>query len=398
MIHPLRIIAIALATIIVSTATAGPIVIGQVASYVDADTADQNTRSGHKSPCDSSQCRRAKAAGPYIRLGLQTYINAVNNAGGVHGATLKFVSQDRGLDVAGSVAITRQFIAKYEPVALAGLMGTGPMKALVESKVLEDSGIPVVGIRTGAVSLHEPVNPYLFHTRASYRGEAEKIVQQLATVGLRRIAVFYEKSAFGEEGLRLVRNELKKHASLQLIHHDTYPARTTNVGSAAISIRNANPQSVIVIANSPAAAEFYKAFRAAGGDAQVIAISTADGGDIVKRIGKTYARGLIVTQVVPDVNREIPLIRELKKDIDKFAPPGTPINLAVVEGYIAAKTLVEALRNAGPNPTREKVRRSLESMKEFDAGGLIIGFSPNNHSGSKYVELAIVLASGQIMR
>jgi ABC-type branched-subunit amino acid transport system substrate-binding protein len=215
---------------------------------------------------------------------------------------------------------------------------------------------------------------------------------------LNNIAVFSEKSPFGNETLALIQGAIKKDPSMKLIHHATYAASTVDVSAAAKSIGESKPQGVIVVANSAAAAEFYKAFREQGGKAQVIALSVADGVEVVRRIGESAARGLIVTQVVPDPNSALPLVRELKMNLAKFAPPGTPLNLAVVEGYVMGKTVVQALRLAGPNPTRRKVRTALESMKEFDAGGVIIGYSPKNHTGSKYVELAIVLASGKMMR
>lgn len=370
-----QVVAVVLFLLFTMSAAGGQIVIGQVASLGNPDT-----------------------AGPHIRTGLQTYFDAVNRAGGVHGATLKFVAKDRGLKPGDSAAKTRELLAEAEPLVLAGLMGTGSMEELVKSRILDEAGIPVVGIRTGAVSLHEPVNPYLFHTRTNYHGEVQKIVTQLATIGLNRIAVFHEASPFGREGLTLVRGEIQQHASMRLIREGTYAANTSDVDDAVRSIMGSSPQGVIVIANSNAAADFYKAFRLGGGKAQVIALSVADGAEVVKRIGEKHARGLIVAQVVPDPHNAIPLIRELHANIKKFAPPGTPVNQAVVEGYLAAKTVVEALRIAGPNPTRRKLRSALESMKEFDAGGVIIGFSPKNHTGSKYVELAIVLASGKLMR
>ncbi len=366
--------AIAALMLILSPAAA-QLVIGQVASFDNPDT-----------------------AGPHIRAGWQTYFNAVNHAGGVYGARLKFVSKDRGRKATESVVKTREFVKEFKPLVLAGLMGTGSMKALVKSGLLEEEGIAVVGIRTGAVALHEPVSPYLFHTRANYLAEIEKIVTQLATVGLNRVAVFHEKSAFGQEGLALVKRTMQAQPAMRLVQHATYPANTNDVADAVRAIHAANPQGIIVIANSTATAEFYKAYRVSEGKAQVLALSVTDGVEVVKRIGKQHARGLIVAQVVPDPANLIPLIREFHTNFKKFAPPGTPVNQADVEGYLAGKTTVEALRIAGPNPTRQKVHAALESMKEFDAGGVIIGFSQKSHTGSKYVELAIVLASGKIMR
>lgn len=355
--------------------SAAEIVIGQVASLGNPDS-----------------------AGPHIRIGLQTYFAAVNAAGGVHGATLKFVSKDRGANVADSVPKTRELLHESQPVVLTGFMGTGSMEAIIKSKLLEEADIPIVGIRTGDLSLHEPVNPYLFHTRANYLGEVEKIVTQLATIGLKDVAVFSENSPFGNEAFALIQGAFRRDPSMKLIHHATYVVNTVDVNAAAKSIIDVKPQGVIVVANSAAAAEFYKTFRELDGKAQVIALSVADGLEVVKRIGEKAARGLIVTQVVPDPSSALPLVRELKANLAKFSTPDTPLNLAVVEGYVMAKTVVQALRLAGPNPTRRKVRSALESMKEFDAGGVIIGYSPKNHTGSKYVELAIVLASGKLMR
>lgn len=353
------------------------IVIGQVATVSDVDS-----------------------PGPDMRIGLQTYFDAVNHAGGVHGMQLKFVSKDRGLKASEAVSKTKELLAESEPLVLAGYMGTGPMDALVKSKLLEEAGIPLVGIRSGDPSLHRPVHPYLFHTRASYREEIQQIIRQLATIGLYRVAVFYEKSAFGKEGLSLSQEAIEAHDAMQLVHHATYTkAVESEIHDAVRTTIEAGPQSVVLIANGKDAAEFYKAFRAGGGKAQVLALSVVDGSEIVERIGAKNARGFIVTQVVPHPQSDaMPLVRELKANVKKFAPPGTAVTQAVVEGYLAAKTVVEALRIAGPQPTRKKVRAALESIRDFDAGGVIIGFSPKNHTGSKYVELSIVLESGRLMR
>jgi len=359
-----------------SVSVAGPLVIGEVAAFSDPET-----------------------AGPHLRVGLQTYFEAVNRSGGVHGATIKFVSKERGPKPSEIVNKVRELIDESQPLALAGLMGTGSMEEIMKSGILENTGIPVVGIRSGSVSLHEPVNPYLFHTRANYLGEVEKITTQLTTIGLNRIAVFHEKSPFGQEVFSLIQRRLQKLPAMRLVGQGSYEVRDPNVKEAVASILNSKPDGVIVIANSTAAAEFYKAFRASGGKVQVVSLSVADGGEIVKRIGKDGARGLIVSQVVPDPNNSaMPLIRELQSNIKKYAPPGTPINQAVVEGYIAAKTVVEGLRRAGPNPTRQKLRSALESINKFDTGGVILGYSPTNHTGSQYVELGMLLSSGRVMK
>ena len=61
-----------------------------------------------------------------------------------------------------------------------------------------------------------------------------------------------------------------------------------------------------------------------------------------------------------------------------------------LEGYIAAKVLVEGLRRAGNDPTRERFVAAMEQIRDFDVGGYIVTFSPVDHNGSKFVELTVI--------
>jgi ABC-type branched-subunit amino acid transport system substrate-binding protein len=124
-----------------------------------------------------------------------------------------------------------------------------------------------------------------------------------------------------------------------------------------------------------------------------------DGPQVVERIGADTAKGLAVTQVVPDPNaRSIPLIREIQENHKKFAAKDAVLNHTMIEGYIAAKILCEGLKRAGANPTRKKLRDTLESMREYDIGGQYIAFSPSSHSGMNYVDITILNREGKLLR
>ena len=66
----------------------------------------------------------------------------------------------------------------------------------------------------------------------------------------------------------------------------------------------------------------------------------------------------------------------------------------MMEGFAAAKVTVKALRDAGGSPTRESVTRALESMRSFDLGDLVIGFSPTDHTGLEMTDLSMISAKG----
>jgi ABC-type branched-subunit amino acid transport system substrate-binding protein len=278
------------------------------------------------------------------------------------------------------------------------MVGTGNVEALVKERVLDDAEIPVVGIRSGAMSLVSPVVPQLFHTRASYAAEVEKIVQQLDTTGIKRVAVLYQDDPLGLDGLAGAEKSLKLH-NLQLLLKASYEKNTAKVESAVQAIAAARPQAVIMVSNTAASAEFVKQSRAAGNDAQLYTLSITDGPQLVKRIGKETAHGLSIVQVVPDpTGRSLPIIRDLQDDFKKFAPKGIELNHTLLEGYLAGKVLVEGLKRAGPNPTRKKLRESLEGMRDYDSGGLFIHFSPSSHSGSQFLDITILNREGKILR
>ena len=76
--------------------------------------------------------------------------------------------------------------------------------------------------------------------------------------------------------------------------------------------------------------------------------------------------------------------------------PDQQVNYQSFEGYIGARIAVEALRRAGPNPTRKKLIDALKSMGEFDIGGVSVLYTPKTRLGWRGVDLAIVSASGRL--
>ncbi len=357
-------------------AGAATLIVGQVAPY-----------SGPLAP-----------TGSHVGAGAQLYFDRVNAAGGIHGAKIRLVTKDDGYKVPETVRLTRELIREAAPVALVGMVGTGNVEALVKEGVLADADIPVVGIRSGAQSLASPVVPQLFHTRASYAAEVEKIVQQLATTGIRRVAVLYQDDPLGLDGLAGAEKSLGRH-KLELAVKAPYEKNTTKVEAAVKAIAAARPQAVIMVSNTAASAEFVKQARAAGIDAQLLTLSITDGPQVVKRIGKETAHGLGIVQVVPDpASRALALTRDLQDDFKRFAPKGIELNHTLLEGYLAGRVLAEGLKRAGPSPTRKKLREALEAMRDYNAGGLYIRFSQSSHSGSDFLDITILNREGKILR
>ena len=356
--------------------SAAQIVIGQIAAF-----------SGPLAP-----------TGTHMRAGAQLYFDAINAEGGIHGARIRLLSKDDGYKSEETVRLAREMLKESQPLAFIGFVGTGNVEAILDQKILSEAGIPLVAVRTGTESLVRRNDPFLFMTRASYAEEIEKITDQYITTGYTRFAILYQDDAFGQGVLQSAEQAIK-NAGGTLAAKGAYAKNTTEVGAAVKIIAAANPQAVILIANTAASAEFLKQSREAGNLAQYVALSTTDAAQIVQRIGAEKAEGLALTQVVPDPNSQtVPLIREIQNNFAKFKPRDVTLNHTFVEGYLGAMVLGEALRRTGPNPTRKKLRDTLEALKNYDAGGVFISFSPKRHAGSRFVDITILNRAGKLLR
>lgn len=335
--------------------------------------------------------------GQQMVLGGKVYFDSVNDQGGVHGAKIRTLVLDDGYKVDETLRLTKELVAKPEVVALFGFAGSANIAKLLEEKVLADAGIALVAPYTGGELLRKPFNPWIFHVRAGYADEAEHMVKQLNTQGLARIAVLYQNDAFGKAGLAGVESALQRRG-LKLVASASYERNTVEVASAVKVIRAAAPQAVIMVAINKPAAAFAKQYREAGGGGQLFNISVVDPAELVKLGGIENVRGLGISQVVPyPYQQTIPVVREFHEAMKKYAPKDE-VNYTNFEEFLGAKVLVEALRRAGPKPTRSKVIAALESMNNYNLGGVRIGFGPKERVGSRFVEVTVIGSQGKLLK
>ncbi len=328
-----------------------------------------------------------------ITDGAQLYFQAVNAKGGVNGQKLELVSLDDKFDPQLAAENARQLIEENQVSAMFLTRGTPHTQAMIP--LLEKHGVPLVGPSTGAMVLHQPVSKYIFNVRATYQREAEKAMTHLISMGITRIALVYFDDSFGADG---VIGAQKGLAASQLT-----PAVLEKINRAkpdfapiANKMVKANAQAVLLVASGAAVVEAEAAFRAAGSSAQIVTLSNNASGGFIKSLGER-ARGVIVTQVYP--NERAITYGMVKEAQDLAKAKGlAEISPAMLEGFAAAKVLVEGLRRAGPSPSREKIHAALEGMKKYDLGGLEVSYGPDDHTGLDFADLSIIGANGKFRR
>ncbi len=326
-------------------------------------------------------------------LGAQLLINAVNVRGGIHGQKIELISMDDKFDPKLAAANAQQLIETEDVVALFLNRGTPHTEAILP--LLDKHGVALIGPSTGAMLLHQPVKKHVFNVRATYQREAEKAVQHLASVGIQRISLVHVDDSFGADAMAGAQKGLAA-AKLSALTTDKFDRAKPDFSAIAINIVRANAQAVFLFGSGNAVVEGVRALRAVGSNAQVVTLSNNASGGFVSSLGK-QAQGVIVTQVFPN-ERSIayPLVKEAQELARAQKLEG--VSPAMLEGFAAAKVMVEALRRAGPKFSRDKVQAALEGLRRLDIGGLEISYSPDDHTGLDFADLSIIGSDGKFRR
>ena len=325
--------------------------------------------------------------------GAKLYIDSINAKGGVNGQKIEVTSLDDGFDPKRAAENARKLIEELNVSALFLTRGTPHTEAMIP--LLEKHGVALIGPSTGAMVLHQPVRKYIFNVRATYQREAEKAMTHLASMGITRIALLYADDSFGADGVMGAQKGLTA-ANLKPVVLEKFNRAKPDFAPLAAKVSKADAQAVLMVASGSAVVDAGAALRAAGSAAQIVTLSNNASGGFIKSLGAN-ARGVIVTQVYPN---ERAVTYPMVKEAQELAKANglNEITPAMLEGYAAAKVLVEGLKRAGPKPTREKIHAALETFRKFDLGGLEVSYSPEDHTGLDFADLSIIGTDGRFRR
>ncbi len=334
-----------------------------------------------------------------MNLGAKLYLDHINAQGGVGGQNIELLTLDDANKPGLAVDNARKLIADPKVVALFLNRGTPHTEAIMP--LLSEARIALLAPSTGAMSLHAPVHPWVFNVRATYQAETERLIRHLGLAGLNTVGLCVVNDSFGADamvGAIKVFNEARATPVVNELIDKSAPDYSLCVSK----ILAARQLSVVMIGSSVSVAKGVKTLREAGGSAVTVGtLSNNASAGFVKELG-AHGPGVVVSQVFPSERRlATPMIVEATrlaaaKQVKQITP-------AVVEGFAAAKVLVVALKKAAAVPggriTRELFQQTLESLSDVDVGGGIkLGYSAKDHTGSAFVDLSIIARDGSFRR
>jgi branched-chain amino acid transport system substrate-binding protein len=333
--------------------------------------------------------------GPSHFLGVETvtgakaYFNLVNEEGGVNGRKLKLISADDSYDPAKTQACFDHLMSE-KVFALGFFVGTPTAVKYVP--MADSAKIPLVGLFTGAQTLYVPLRHWIVNVRASYFDETREQIDGLwKTLRYKKIGVIYPEDAFGSAVLEGVKAALKQQGA-EPISVASYQRQTAQVGGAIDTVRGANPEAVVVVGPANTVAPILKQSHAKGWKPLFLTVSFVGTDELILEAGQD-AEGVVITQVVPPYYMtEQKSVALYRRSLNKYFPSEQP-NFVSLEGFVDAMVLVEGLKRAGKDLTREGLIHAIESIHDHDLGlgpQLKLNYSTKEHKGFDHVIPTVV--------
>lgn len=338
--------------------------------------------------CDLSGPTAARVS-EYIK-GVDAYIDRLNGQGGVNGRPVKLVRYDDAFKPEKALENAKR-LAEQDGATIFFGMGSALGTAAVLPYATE-KGIPVFGSLSGADSLRKP-NPVIFHLRASFGDEINRLAAHFSISGMKKIAAIAADAPIGKEGVTALEAAAKLNG-LEIVHIARVAADLKNLDESTAAIAKARPDAVLILAPAGPGIKFTEALKKNKVTAQLAGLSVMSNTALYKAVSD-QAQGMIITQVVPfPWSPKFVMTADYQK---LMAEKGLAVSIDTMEGYLSARLLAEALKSAGAKLTRESFIAGVEGLSSKDVGGLQVNFSNKDRSLVKLVNITMIGKEGKLV-
>lgn len=323
-----------------------------------------------------------------FHAGARLYFERVNAAGGIAGRRIELVT----LDDRGNPKTAADNTKKLLDQGVFSLFGYyGSPQVTASYPLIKDSEVLMFAPMAAADEFRGSMYPNVYSMRPGYAEEAAAISRHAETMGARRMAVLHGTDS---ESLAALDSTDRTMPSMGA---NIVAKQSITSGSLAGSVDKAlaaKPESVLVIGDSGTAATAVRDLRAKGFRGPIYGFSNTGESLLAEELGRDGA-GVVVVRVVPKSDSaKVAVVRELIADAEA-AKAGKP-NVYMLEGYIAARVYAEALRRLPKGePTRAKLKKSLDGLDDVSVGGFRVHFA-EERVASKLVQLSLIDSQGRV--
>ncbi len=311
--------------------------------------------------------------GTNMQIGVEIAFQEANLNGGIQGEPISLIAYDDGYEPSQTIINMRRLIEQDNVLGIIGNVGTPTAIAAVP--IASETRTPFIGAYSGADILRRsPPTRYVINYRASYAEETAAMVNALvkhAKIKPSEIAFFTQRDAYGDAGFIGGIQALKMHGVRKAkdIAHGRFERNTLSVeiGLAEIMLHQVPPKAIIMVGTYAPCAKFIQRAKAMDYDGLFLNVSFVGSVSLAKALGDD-SNGVIITQVVPHPESDIPIAVQYREAMDRLDKGQHERSFGSLEGYIAARILLCALHSTHFTCGRESVIESFEALGKFEMG------------------------------
>ncbi len=327
--------------------------------------------------------------GQDIRDGALAWFRSVNAQGGVNGAPVELISLDDQNQRKTAGENTTKLLQNRNLVALFGYASaTLSLDAMPQA---EKAGMLFFAPFSGANPVRK-ASPVVFTLRASYGDELEKMLAFWTGLGMKQVVVVHYDDEVGVQNLGVVVDYLARQGKKPQAFALERNAKLDNARFTQLAALQ--PEVIINTVLSGPAAEISKQLVARGMYIPMSSLSFVGAQQYIDAAGDAGA-GVSISQVVPNTAASLPIVRECGKALQE-AGVSKAMNSTHLEACIGAKVLAEAMRRSKKPGDHKALLTAMRNLGSYDVGGFTVTYGPDQHHGSKYVELGMVTRGGKL--
>jgi len=319
--------------------------------------------------------------GVAIANGAKDYFDYINEQGGIHGRKIKFIAEDGKYEPPTAIASLKKLITRDKIFACISTSGTPITAALAPS--IKREKLPSF-CTIAASSIFSPKPPPHIFSFGPYYSENMifNIEYMLFTLKAKnpRIALFYQNDEFGMAGQKGFKAAVDKY-NLNVVAVEKYSRGAIDISSQVHNLKAAKPDYLFITTIPSHSIMLLKEAKKIGLNIPIFAVANTRFEQVIKVAGDAAVNFYTTEYTALPNEKNIPRMAKMMELWYKKNPADSVPARYYILSHVNAIVMVEAMERCGKDLTREKLIRTLESMKDFDTGGISgkITYSPSDH-------------------
>jgi len=324
------------------------------------------------------------------------YFKKINDAGGINGRKINFISYDDGYSPPKTVEQARKLVESDEVLFIFNSLGTPPNSAI--HKYMNSKKVPQLFVATGATKWNDPKDfPWTMGWQPNYQSESRIYAKYLMKERPdAKIAVLYQNDDYGKDYLKGLKDGLGAKAATMIVAEESYETTEPTIDNHIVKLKSTGATVFMDITTPKFAAQAIK--KAAEIDWKALHILnnvSASVGSVIKPAGFENSQGIISAQYLKDTTdpqwATDPGMKAYLEFMTKDFPEGDKLDNGTVVGYGVSQTLVQVLKQCGDDLTRENVMKQAANLKDFRTEvllpGVMINTSPTDFAPISQLQL-----------